>query len=231
MQKSKLNLVLALVLSVLVGAVGGVLWGFLYYKGWFVAYVAFIMALAMFWIYAKFRDVDKLAYIWIMVWTIVICIVSCLVALVMIECHYYECPFGEGIEWLIENIEYNDSLLGDIIGDLVLSTIFAVLGVIFCYSYRKRKAQQSAVLDSLNGNIQHVDAVVVDDTPADDLSTDNISANNVPTDDVHTGEQSTDDVPTDDASTGDIPASDAPTGDVKASAESTNTDADGSEKK
>lgn len=177
MQKSKLNLVLALVLTVLVGMVGGVLWGLLYYKGWFVAYVAFIMALAMFWVYAKFRDVDKLAYVWIMVWCIVICAVSCLVALVLAVRKEFGCTLEESIKSIVEIIEYDNSLIGDILVDIGLSTLFAVLGVVFCYSYRKRKAQQAVVTDLLNGNIKHVDAEVVENTPAD-------TADNAPSDAV-----------------------------------------------
>lgn len=204
MQKSKLNLVLALVLTVLVGMVGGVLWGLLYYKGWFVAYVAFIMALAMFWVYAKFRDVDKLAYIWIMVWCIVICAVSCLVALVVVECKVWDCDFGQGVKWLIETIEYDNSLIGDIIVDIGLSTLFAVLGVVFCYSYRKRKAQQAVVTDLLNENIKHVDAEVVESASAD-------TAENTPADTVEsTSTDTAESTPADEP----IDASSEPSADV-----------------
>lgn len=143
--KNKQSLPIALLLSFLVGLLGAGLWGVLYYFGWFVSIVAYITAFGMFFIYLKFYNkMNWLPFVWTLVWIIILNILASFLAVVIAVSIEVAIPLSEAF---VATIEVFDVVLKDFIIDMLLGTLFSVLGVITYYKVYKNKRVEKVITE------------------------------------------------------------------------------------
>ena len=151
----KQSLALALILSLLVGIAGSVVWGLLYSTGWFVSLVAYVTSLGMFAVYLKFYKMGKLTFVWTLVWVILLNTLATFVSLVVTVAVEADVSMKESLDAIIESFNL---IAGDLAIDLILGAVFGVLGVVSYYSFykkqQKEKALQEEMKKQLLGNIE-----------------------------------------------------------------------------
>lgn len=137
MENKKQSLPLALTLSFLVALVGACLWGVLYYFGWFASIISFITAFGMFFVYLKFYNkMNYLPFVWTLVWIILLNIFASFFAIVIAVSKEAGVTLGVAFTATIENFSL---VVKDFAVDMLLGTVFSVLGVISYYRVYKVK--------------------------------------------------------------------------------------------
>lgn len=131
---------LALILSLLVGILGAVIWGLVYSTGWYVSLVAYFTAYCMFSVYVKFTKMSKLTFVWTLLWVIVLNIVATFVAVVLIVVDETGYSFSFVLNFILDNFS---QFVGDFASDIGLGVLFGVLGVVSCYGTYKKQQQQA----------------------------------------------------------------------------------------
>lgn len=148
MEKTKKqSLALALVLSLLVGIAGSVVWGLLYSLGWFASIVAYATSFGMFAVYLKFSKLSKLTFVWTLVWVILLNIIASFVAIVISVSVEAQVSISESLDAVFQNFGL---IASDFVIDIVLGTVFCVLGVVSYYAVYKRQQKEKAILEQLN---------------------------------------------------------------------------------
>lgn len=172
MKEKKENLNLALLFSFLVALLGSIVWGFLYSTGWFVSIVAYATAFCMFAVYLKYAKMSKLTFIWTLIWVIVLNIIATFVAIIVSASISANLPLSETISRFFQNFNL---IAKDLMIDIILGTIFGVLGVMSYYAYYKKnlkekeqkELEQSILLKTPETSNNEIPVTEVDIKPQD----------------------------------------------------------------
>ncbi len=132
----KQNLGLALLFSFLIALAGSIGWGLLYSLGWFATIIAYVTAFGMFAVYSKFAKITPLTFVWTLLWVLILNIISSLLAILITVAVTYGYTLSQAMEAFV--MVFNQ-VAGIFVRDIIVGTIFAVLGVVTYYGAYKKK--------------------------------------------------------------------------------------------
>ncbi len=140
MENKKDNLLLALLLSLLVGAVGALIWGIIYMQGWYVSLIAFASAFGMYTVYSKFAKVNTLTFVWVLLVVIALDTVATYLAIILQVSNIMDMNFADSLNYVNANF---DLIKGDFISDCLMGTLFGVIGVVSAHKTIKNKRENA----------------------------------------------------------------------------------------
>jgi len=144
--EEKNNLAAALLLSLLICLAGSVVWGLIYYAGYFVAYIAMLVFYVAIWTYSKFNKASWKAILWLSILIIVLNEVSIYIADVFVVKSTLDCSFSEAIT-TFNSLFGTTEILSTFVKDSLINVLFTCIGVgLYVYTYFKAvKAKQQTL--------------------------------------------------------------------------------------
>lgn len=135
----KQNLPLAMLTSFLCATVGAVIWGLMYYQGWFVGYISLLSMFATGWCYLKFYyKLDWKFYVWNITIVVLLNLVSSILCDLLVMMSIYNVTFGSAFS-LYQQLLSDNAYRTMYILNLVSNLIFSAFGIGFAvYIFRGR---------------------------------------------------------------------------------------------
>lgn len=137
---------LAMLTSFLAAAAGAVIWGLMYFQGWFVGYIALLSLLASGWCYLKFYyKLDWKFYVWNISVVVILNLVSSILCDVLVMMSLYDVTFGSAFslyQQLLSDASYRTMYILNLISNLIFSAFGIGLAV---YIFRGRNYIQLQV--------------------------------------------------------------------------------------
>lgn len=130
------NLLLAMLFSFLVGVVGALVWGLIYIGGWYVSFMAFVTAFAMYKVYSRFASINSFTFAWILLLVILLNAVSTYFAIVIVVANNSNVSFMTSYNYIKEMFSlFKDSFFKD----CAMGAIFGIIGVVSAHFSMKNK--------------------------------------------------------------------------------------------
>ncbi len=143
METKRDNITLALILSLLVCLLGSVVWGAIYYAGFFAAYIALLEVFVAGIVYSKFKKLNWFGILWIAVLTILFNEFSMLAVNVLVISNEFGFTISQSTELLIKLMQENQEVSSAFVSDSLSNFLFTFIGiVIYSVSYFKGKKTQ-----------------------------------------------------------------------------------------
>ena len=136
MNENKKNITLAFVLSALIAVVGAVVWGLLYYAGWFASIVSYATVFGMIFVYAKYHKINAITYVWVLALNIILNVLACFLAIIFAVMAEASCSFVVAVEAFGSAFS---EIAGQFLGDILLSILFSVLGAVTVIILQKKR--------------------------------------------------------------------------------------------
>lgn len=135
----KQNLALAFLTSFLVALAGAVIWGLMYFQGWFAGYIALFSMLACGWCYLKFfYKLDWKFYLWNISIVIILNFVSSVICDLLVIMSFYNVSFSNAFS-LYQELLADSTYRTMYIINLISNLIFSAFGIAFAvYVFRGR---------------------------------------------------------------------------------------------
>ena len=143
MKMAKQNLALAMLTSFLAAVVGAVVWGLLYYQGWFVGYISLLSMLGAGACYLKFYyKIDWKFYVWNILIIVVLNVVASILSDLIMIMLFNNVSFGDAFG-LYKTLFTDDAYKTMYILNMVSNLLFCGFGIAFAVFifYRKNYAR------------------------------------------------------------------------------------------
>ena len=148
--KNKTNLTLAIIVAIALGLASCLLWGILYYFGYFAWVVAFLIVFAVSWGYKKFNlKIDKKGYFIISLICLIEVVLTMFITIALaVNIAYvqegYYVSFFECFLIMFDFIKTNAEFRSALLTDSILTLLFMVIGLVVFFIYDKKKEKSEA---------------------------------------------------------------------------------------
>lgn len=148
--KNKTNLTLAIIVAIALGLASCLLWGILYYFGYFAWVVAFLIVFAVSWGYKKFNlKIDKKSYFIISLICLIEVVLTMFITIALaVNIAYvqegYYVSFFECFLIMFDFIKTNAEFRSALLTDSILTLLFMVIGLVVFFIYDKKKEKSEA---------------------------------------------------------------------------------------
>ncbi len=148
--KNKTNLTLAIIVAIALGLASCLLWGILYYFGYFAWVVAFLIVFAVSWGYKKFNlKIDKKGYFIISLICLIEVVLTMFITIALaVNIAYvqegYYVSFFECFSIMFDFIKTNAEFRSALLTDSILTLLFMVIGLVVFFIYDKKKEKSEA---------------------------------------------------------------------------------------
>ena len=169
----KQSLPLAMLTSFLVATAGAVVWGLMYYQGWFVGYISLVSMFATGWCYLKFYyKMDWKFYVWNISIVVILNLISSILCDLFVIMAIYNVTFSSAFSFyqqLLADSAYRTMYILNILSNLIFST-FGIGFAVYIFRGRNyvnmqiEKTKNSSRVEEKHSEIVSADVISLCET-------------------------------------------------------------------